>query len=144
MESVQVKWVDKMIFEGESRGLTTLMDAKKPFGDDSAMTPKEMVLAGLCGCTGMDVVALLKKFKQPKAESFTVTVEAQVTKGHPIVFSGAHLFYRFTGELDVEKVIEAVSLSKNQYCGVSAMLGKAFPITYSVELNGQVVEDSRD
>jgi len=71
-------------------------------------------------------------------------VSAEKNNEHPIVFTKAHLIYALTGELDVEKVKEAVHLSKTKYCGVSAMLGKAFPISYQIDINGQTVVDSRE
>lgn len=70
----------------------------------------------------MDVVALLRKYKQP-LESFEVDAEIEKsTGGHPEVFTKAVLTFRFKGELDESRVLEAVTLSQTKYCGVSAML----------------------
>lgn len=129
-------WQEKMIFTGKSGVHEVKMDTKSPIGSDSALTPKQLMIAGLCGCTAMDVIALLKKHKQP-VESFEVTSESTPTEGvHPAVYSKIHLVFRLKGELDPQKVMESVRLSQTRYCGVSAMLSKSVPITYEVEVNG--------
>jgi putative redox protein len=100
------------------------MDAKKPIGRDTAMTPKELVVAGLCGCTAMDVVAYLRKSKCPAA-TLEVTADVETSKGgHPTVFERVTLQFRVTGDVDPVKLEEAVHLSQTEYCGVSAMLTK--------------------
>ena len=133
------QWIDKMAFSAEAGELSVSMDAKPPLGSGSALTPKELVLAGLCGCTGMDVVALLKKFKQPLA---SLEIEAEgVSKevGHPVTFREINLLFRFQGAIDKEKALEAVRLSQSKYCSVSAMLSKALPINYEVQLNAESI-----
>src|SRR5690606_6375283 len=103
---------------------------------DSGASPKELVAMGLGGCTAMDVIALLKKHKQPP-QSFLVNVEVQTsTGGHPAVFEKAVLRFVVNGAVDADKLLEAVKLSQTKYCGVSAMLSKALPIEYKVVLNG--------
>ena len=87
----------------------------------------------------MDVIALMKKYKQP-VESFEVETDVEKSNGvYPEVFTGALLTFRFKGMLDASKVVEAVTLSQTKYCGVSAMLSKAFPIQYQIEINGEKV-----
>ncbi|MBI3541876.1 MAG: OsmC family protein [Deltaproteobacteria bacterium] len=136
-------WKDKMTFTAESGGHQIHMDTKPPIGTDTAMTPKQLVLAGISGCTSMDVVALLKKYKQP-LEALVVEVDASQTEGgYPQVFKEVKLVFRFKGALDEAKVLEAVRLSQTKYCGVSAMLAKAVPITYTVDLNGKNVGSGR-
>lgn len=134
---LQCTWNEKMRFTAQSDHHKVDMDTKTPLGDDSAMTPKQLLLAGICGCTAMDVVALLKKYKQP-LESLSIESDATPTEGiHPAVFERVHLLFNLKGQLDPEKVLESVSLSQTKYCGVSAMVSKAVPISYTVELNGQ-------
>jgi putative redox protein len=135
----QLKWTDGMKFTATSAGNKVSMDAKAPIGADTAMTPKELVAVGLGGCTAMDVIALLKKHKQGY-QSLDVDVEiATSTSGQPVVFTGAMLTFAATGEVDRAVLLEAVRLSQTKFCGVSAMLAKAFPISYVVKLNGEVV-----
>lgn len=129
-------WKEKMLFNGECGGHSVPLDTKAPIGTDSALTPKELVAIGLCGCTAMDVVALLKKYREP-LESFEVTVDAPVVEKEPLkVFRELNLTFLLKGNLTKEKVIEAVKLSQSKYCSVSAMLSKAAPISYKIILNG--------
>ncbi len=141
------QWKEGMQFEagvvrGEGGAVlhSVGMDTLAPLGKDSAMTPKQLVLAGLCGCTAMDVVSLLKKHKQP-ATRFEVEADVESTQqGHPTVFQSVRLSFRVDGEgVSTERVLEAVRLSQTLYCGVSAMLSKAVPIHYEVFLNGATV-----
>lgn len=111
------------------------MDAKPPIGGGSAMNPKQLLLAGVCGCTGMDVAALLRKHKQP-VESLSVDAEANLTSSYPAIFEKISLSYRVTGSVDAAKLVEAVQLSQTKYCGVTAMVSKAVPVEYLIFLNG--------
>lgn len=138
-----LKWTGDMKFESASEGNAVLMDAKRPIGAGSAQTPKDLVAAGLGGCTAMDVVAFLKKSKQP-LESLEVDVDIETTKsGYPVVFTHALVTFRATGAVDPAILLEAVRLSQTKYCGVSAMLAKAFPIEYEVVLNNEPVGRGR-
>lgn len=133
------KWNEKMVFNAAAGGNQVTMDAKAPIGGGTAMTPKELVVAGLCGCTAMDVVALMKKYRQ-NLESFDIEADVSATEsGHPAVFTEAKMVFKFKGAVEPAKAIEAVQLSQTKYCGVSAMLAKAFPIHYTIEVNGEVV-----
>ena len=128
-----------MAFGGQANGFDVAMDAKIPIGKESAPTPKELVALGLGGCTAMDVIALLKKYKMlPK--SFRVDVDIQTSTGvQPAVFEKAFLDFVVEGDVDPAKLIEAVSLSQTKFCGVSAMLAKAHPIEYRIVLNGHEI-----
>jgi putative redox protein len=133
---LQCVWNDKMRFTAEAVNHVVAMDTLPPMGGDSAMTPKQLVVAAICGCTAMDVVALLKKYKQP-LESFSIESETSLTEGsYPTVFKEVRLVFKIKGAVDAGKVMEAVTLSQTKYCSVSAMLSKAVPISYAVELNG--------
>lgn len=134
-----VVWKDAMEFSGLVDSHIVPMDAKSPIGKDKAASPKELVAMGLGGCTAMDVIALLKKHKQPP-KTFRVDIEIQPSTGaHPIVFNKATLSFIVDGDVEAEILVEAVKLSQTKYCGVSAMLAKSFPIEYRVILNGQEV-----
>ena len=134
-----VKWSHDMLFEAQSAGNVVHMDASPPIGKGAAQTPKELVAAGLGGCTAMDVIALLKKHKQP-FEGLEVEVDIETTqKGHPAVFIRAMIAFRAAGAIDPTILLEAVRLSQTKYCGVSAMLSKAIPIEYSVTLNNEEI-----
>jgi putative redox protein len=136
---VVTKWTEKMRFVASADGHDVRMDTKAPIGTDTALSPKQLVIAGLAGCTAMDVAALMKKYNQP-VEGFEIEAEVEKSSGgYPEVFTSALLIFRLNGVLDESKVIEAVTLSQTKYCGVSAMLAKAFPIRYRIEINGKPV-----
>ncbi|MCB0403753.1 MAG: OsmC family protein [Bdellovibrionales bacterium] len=132
-------WTEKMRFTTKSSTHEVPMDAKRPIGEDAALNPKELVLAGLSGCTAMDVVALLRKYRQT-AETFEVEAETTLTDKYPAVFQKVSLRYIVKGNVEAPKLIEAVTLSQTKFCGVSAMIAKAAPIEYVVELNGEEIQ----
>lgn len=135
----EVVWIDGMEFSGLADNHVVSMDAKSPIGKNKAATPKELLALSLGGCTAMDVIAFLKKYKQPP-KAFKVDIEIQPSSGaHPIVFKKATLKFIVDGNIEAEKLTEAVKLSQTQYCGVSAMLSHSFPIEYRVILNGQEI-----
>ncbi len=136
-------WKTNMNFVGECGENKVPMDAKPPLGTAAGMTPKELVVIGLSGCTAMDVIALMKKHKQ---EVKHFNVEAEVTKstgGYPEVFSHIALTFNAEGNIDKEKLVEAVKLSQTKYCGVSAMLAKALPIEYQIKLNNEIIANGK-
>ncbi len=135
-------WKEKMIFQATDGQHAVMMDTKAPIGSDQALTPKQLVAAGLAGCTAMDVIALLKKHKQP-VERFELETDIEKSaSGYPEVFTSALLTFRVHGAVDAERLMEAVRLSQTKYCGVSAMLSKAFPIRYRIELNGAPIGEA--
>lgn len=138
-----IVWKAGMNFIGRVGDNTVEVDTKPPLGKNEGLTPKELIAIGLAGCTAMDVVALFRKHKQ-EVKSFNV--ETDVTKstgGYPEVFTQATLIFNAEGNIDKAKYIEAVTLSQTKYCGVSAMLLKAFPIDYKVVLNGETIHEGK-
>lgn len=135
-----VVWNQNMNFTGTNDKQAVVMDAKSPIGRGEGLTPKELVAIGMAGCSAMDVIALMKKHKQ-NVTSFSVAANVETSaSGHPVVFTKAELVYNIGGEnLDNAKVIEAVELSQSEYCGVSAMLSKAFPIEYRILVNQEQI-----
>ncbi len=133
MHSVKTKWVDKMAFDSQIDNHTVRIDTNGLIGDDSGPSPKKLLLSSLAGCTGMDVVSLLKKMRV-SVSGFEMDIEADLTEEHPKIYSEIRLVYRFYGTgLNKEKVEKAVRLSQEKYCGVSAMLRKNSPLNYSIE-----------
>ena len=113
------------------------MDTKKEVGGlESAPAPMELVLQALIGCTQMDVVSILKKMKV-EYDEFTVSETHERADEHPKVYTKIHLTYSFKGDgIDAEKVKKAVKLSKERYCGVSAMLTASVDLPYEIRING--------
>jgi len=128
-------WHEDMYMTAATDTAKVEMDAKpESGGQGKGQSPKELVLSGLAGCTGMDVIAILRKMRALPT-SFTIEVEAESTTEHPKVFSAIHLTYKASGT-DQEKLEKAVKLSQEQYCGVSAMLSKTAKISYDIIVEG--------
>lgn len=130
-----VAWKAGMAFDVALDGHSFTVDAKPEMGGaDLGPRPKGLLLSALGGCTGMDVVSILAKMRVP-LEGFRVEVEAPLTDEHPRVYSAVHLRYVFRGrDLPMDKLERAVQLSQERYCGVSAMLAKAAPVTHEILL----------
>jgi putative redox protein len=92
----------------------------------------ELVLIGLCGCTGYDVVSILQKKREPFT-SLEVRAEAERATEPPTVYTKIKLIYRIGGKVSRKAVEDAVRLSKEKYCSVSAMLAKTATITAEIE-----------
>jgi len=91
-------------------------------------TPMELVLMALAGCTGMDVLSIMKKQRQPLT-GFEVTARGERAEEHPRVYTHIEIEYLITGEgLDPEGIVRAIELSETKYCSVAAMLGETVEI----------------
>jgi putative redox protein len=95
-------------------------------------TPMEVVLMGLCGCTAVDVRNILAKKRQPFT-SLSVSATAEQSETPPKIFTHITLTYRVTGDVDAKAIEDAVRLSKEKYCSVSAMLAKSAKIDFVIE-----------
>ncbi|WP_018342385.1 OsmC family protein [Cytophaga aurantiaca] len=137
---VETQWMGKMQFNALINVHTVIMDApEKSGGENSAPIPKPFVLTALSGCTGMDVVALLRKEKK-EMDSFDIKVTGELSKTAPIQYTSIHLEYSFKGSVqNKDAALEAVSDSQEKYCGVSSMLKKIMPVTWDIVYNGTLV-----
>lgn len=111
------------------------MDGPVDFGGSNAASrPKELLLFALGGCTGSDVVAILRKKRVP-LQDFEINLKATQADEHPQVYTAIHLEYVFYGNginpADVERAIE---LSTTKYCSVSAMLKASVELTHSFRI----------
>lgn len=131
--TVNTSWHGNMKFDAVVSGHHVIMDALPIVGgNDEGARPKELMLAALAGCTGMDVVSILKKMRV-EPEYFNIRVEAEMTEEHPKHYIAMHIFYEFKGkDLELEKLQKAIKLSQDQYCGVSTAYKKAMEITYEI------------
>ncbi len=132
---VQMKWTEGMAFEAEVTGHRIIFDADETVGGkDLGPRPKAMVLGSLGGCTGMDVVSLLKKMRVD-FDDFEMSIEADLTEEYPKVYNRIMIRYIFYGDdLPLDKIEKAVNLSQEKYCGVSAMLRSTAKLEYLIEL----------
>lgn len=124
-----------MKFDTEVNGHHFYMDQAGEHGGNSGPRPKPLMLAALAGCTGMDVISLLKKMRQ-EVEYFNIKVEGDTEDEHPNAFVRMHVIYEFRGrDLDIEKIEKSISLSMERYCGVSAVYRKAgIEMTHEVRM----------
>ncbi len=94
----KIKWLGKMAFDAELDDHHFTLDANPQVGgQNKGPRPKGLLLSGLAGCTGMDVVSILKKMKIDNFE-FEINVEADTTEEHPKVYKTIILNYIFKGE----------------------------------------------
>lgn len=129
MTEARATWIEKQKFNGiASSGHQIVVDGDHAAGN----SPMELVLIGLCGCTGYDVVSILQKKRQPFT-SIEVRAEAERAAGFPAVYTQIKLLYRVGGKVSRKAVEDAVRLSKEKYCSVSAMLEKTAKITTEFE-----------
>lgn len=135
-QQVEISWKGNMTFETQLNGHSLTMDADIMVGgENKGPRPKILLLAGLGGCTGMDVISILGKMKIVP-QKFWMNISAELTDEHPKVYRSIKLVYYFQGEnLDPAKIEKAVSLSKERYCGVMAMLSQTAEIEVEISIN---------
>jgi putative redox protein len=112
-------------------GHSAAIDEPPIFGDDSAMRPTEMLLGALGGCTGLNAVLLLKKFKQP-VESLEVEVEGEQEKEWPRAFTKIDVTFHigWAGTYDKALVDQALDMACNRYCPIHATLSAGTKIEH--------------
>lgn len=132
---VNVKWTGNMSFESDVFGHKIVMDAgAESGGEDKGARPKPLQLVALGGCSGMDVVSILKKMRV-EVEEFEMIIEGNMAEEHPKYYTEMHVVYQFKGKnLPMDKLEKAVSMSEDKYCGVSALYRKAIPVKTSIKV----------
>ena len=131
--SISSKWVSKMGFDHQIGNHVVRTDTGAPMSDDTGASPKRLLLAGLVGCAGIDIVMLLEKMRVP-FDNIEAEVEADLTDVNPKVYSEIRLVFKFYGkELNRKKIEKAVKMSEETYCGVAEMLRKNCPVLVQIE-----------
>lgn len=129
MVEAKVVLIEKHQFKATaSSGHTIVVDGDKEAGN----SPMELVLIGLCGCTGYDVASILRKKREPFT-SLEVRAEADRAAGQPAVYTEIQLTYIVGGQVARKAMEDAVRLSEEKYCSVSAMLSKTATISYKIQ-----------
>lgn len=124
-------WKSGQAFDSFQNEAKIEIDAKTGF------SPKALLLSGLAGCSGIDVVEILEKMRVVFAD-LKIEVEADQTTEHPKIFKDIHVNYIVTTEEENrEKVKKAIDLSLEKYCGVSAMLSKNSKIDYTITIQSE-------
>lgn len=137
---VVTNWVDGLTFDTEVNGHHFYMDADSQWGGrDKGPRPKPLLLSALSGCSGMDIVSILNKMKV-EGYRFRMEADADSNEEHPVVYTTIRLNFFFDGDdLPADKILKAVRLSTEQYCGVNAMLKKSATVDVKVYINDQEV-----
>ena len=131
-------WKGNMVFESDNpSGETLFMDAPDEGIENKGLRPKALMLSSLAGCSGLDVVSLLKKMRA-EVDDFKMVVHGELTEEHPRYYHKVVVAYHFYGnDLQEDKINKAVKLSVDQYCGVMEMFRQFAKVTTEVYLHKQ-------
>ena len=129
MTNANATWTSDFRFTAHANSQhEIIVDGNKTSGP----SPMELVLIGLCGCTGYDIVSILQKMRQAFT-SLEIRAEAERAPNPPSVYTEIKLIYRVGGKVSRKAVEDAVKLSEEKYCSVAAMLNKTAKISYEIE-----------
>lgn len=133
--SIKTEWKEGLAFEANINGHILKMDAPvEAGGTDTGPGPKKLQLAALSGCTGMDVVSILKKMRVD-IEGLSIEVQGELTEDHPKHYNRMHVIYTIKGKnLPLDKLQKAVTMSEETYCGVRALYSKAIEVTSEIRV----------
>ncbi|MDA9341728.1 OsmC family protein [Flavobacteriaceae bacterium] len=134
---VTTTWKNKMLLESDNPlGKNLLMESGPDFGgSNQGLSPKALMLSSLGGCTGLDLLSLLKKMRV-EIEGFKVIVNGELTEEHPKYYDKVSIDYYFIGtDLNKENIKKAVSLSEERYCGVIKMFRAFAEVTIAIHFN---------
>ncbi|MGC9374724.1 MAG: OsmC family protein [Bacteroidales bacterium] len=134
--TLNLNWKKGMAFETELDGHKIVVDADDAVGgNDLGPRPKPLMLLSLAGCTGMDVVSILRKMRV-ELDDFNVEVVANSTDEHPKHYDEMKVIYKFWGkDLPEDKINKAVNLSEERYCGVSFVYRKYIKMSTEIQIN---------
>ena len=129
MVEAKAVWIDELRFNGEAgSGYPLIVDGERKTGN----SPMELVLIGLCACTGYDVASILRKKREPFT-NLEVRAEAERATDPPTVYTAIRLVYKVGGDVSHKSMEDAVRLSEDKYCSVAAMLQRSANISFSIE-----------
>jgi OsmC-like protein. len=133
---IEMEWKGNLAIGGTlPSGHPLLMDASESFGGENrGPRPVELLLGALSGCTGIDILSILKRMRLEPA-SFRMELEGERAEEPPKRFTRIHIHYLFEGDLPEDKVDRAIRLSMEKYCTVAHSLNAE--ITYDFTLNGK-------
>lgn len=136
MATTTATWQGDMSFAVDLQGFSFVVDADESVGgSNQGPRPKALMLSALAGCTGMDVVSILKKMQMP-FDRLEISIDGETSADHPKVYSSVTVVYSFWGDaLDESKINKAVQLSQEKYCGVSATMKAVGEVKHEVRLN---------
>ena len=132
---IKSEWKGDMAFEADVNGHKVIMDANiEGGGHNLGPSPKKLLLVALSGCTGMDVVSILKKMRVD-IQKCSIEVQGDVAEEHPKRYTKMHVIYKFTGkDIPMDKLEKAVKMSEDTYCGVEALFKLAIDVTSEIKI----------
>ncbi len=136
MVEAKITLVKDMQFSGSATsGHSLSMDADDAAGGHNAgFRPMELLLVGFGGCSGMDVISILRKKRQP-VSGLEINVKGERSDDHPKIYKEVHIEYVVKGKgVGKEAIERAIALSLDKYCSVGATLAKAGKITHSYRI----------
>lgn len=136
MSNAKVTYVQGLQFVGEaSSGHAIVLDANPEFGGhNSGLRPMELLLVSLAGCSGMDIISILKKKKQD-VTGLEINVKGKKADDHPKKFTEITLEFLVKGRGISENAVKrAIDLSMNKYCSVKASLEVTAQIDFSYRI----------
>lgn len=135
---IDVVWKDGLVFDAHQNDQTVVLaGSAAPEHSARGVSPKQLLLTALAGCTGMDVASLLPKMRVPFS-GIRIAVRGSLSEEHPKVYTDIHVDYHIGSTEEFRHQVEmAVEKSVTTYCGVHAMLAKAARITHSIHMDGQ-------
>ncbi len=145
MGHIAVRWAggDSRMFVGrDNYGHTVVAGSWTKKGDEQwqewkGLKPSDLLVIGLCSCSGWDVVEILGKQRQ-NLTGLSITADAKQATEPPYQFTDIHLHYVITGkEISVQKAEKAIELSQNKYCSVAATIRGVTKITYTFEVKSE-------
>jgi len=136
--TITTVWKENMVFESDNpSGETLFIDAPDEGIENKGLRPKALMLSSLAGCSGLDVVSLLKKMRA-EVNDFKMVVHGELTEEHPRYYHKVVIEYHFYGsDLQEDKINKAVKLSVDQYCGVMEMFRQFAKVSTEVYLHKQ-------
>lgn len=135
---VTVKHVGGMAFEGVGQsGKITKIASSTAETEHAGASPMELVLMGVAGCSGIDIVSILEKMRV-NFDKFEISVGGERAQDHPKVFTNIRVIYKFWGtDLPEEKLRRAIDLSFDKYCSVIHTVNKVAQVTYTLEIQAE-------
>ena len=132
LTEITATWKGEMAFVSQTAaGVTLQMGA---LNGKPGVSPMQLLLMAVAGCTGMDIVSILQK-KRIELADMQVKVRGKRASDYPMIWTDIHITYLLWGrEIKPKDVEQAIQLSEDKYCSVGLMLGKAAKITSDYQI----------
>ncbi len=133
-KKISVKWLEKLQFVGTDSTKHSVVMSAQDEENGIGMSPSQLILVGLGGCTGYDVVGILEK-KRQHLTGLEITVTGEQEADPPWPYRKIHVHYEVRGKGLREKAVrDAIEISEEKYCSVAATLRAAAEITFDYSI----------